>query len=299
LPKTNDVLGAATVERFPKEPQENILYFIEKNAPNLEQWKREIIRIVRKLAQYFHPQMQTKLMNEGFATFTHYHIIQEMYARGLVTDGFMIEFMISHSGVTMQMGFDSKYFNGINPYALGFAMFQDIKRVCEEPNDEDRKWFPEIAGNGTPWETIKWIVENFKDESFVLQFLSPKVMRDFHMFAITDDEQDPMFEVDAIHNDSGYKTVREAVALQYNIGYKIPDIQVYNVDRWGDRSMVLRNYLYHNRPLEQKSAVETLKHVKALWGYNVKLEAVDQQTSEVKMRYDLSNKTLLDIFVTK
>jgi len=61
--------------RFPEEPQENILYFIEKKAPLLESWQRELVRIVRKISQYFYPQKQTQVMNEGWATFWHYHIL--------------------------------------------------------------------------------------------------------------------------------------------------------------------------------------------------------------------------------
>jgi stage V sporulation protein R len=60
--------------RFPPEPQENLLYFIEKNAPLLQPWQREVVRIVRKIAQYFYPQRQTQVMNEGWATFWHYTI---------------------------------------------------------------------------------------------------------------------------------------------------------------------------------------------------------------------------------
>jgi stage V sporulation protein R len=58
----------------PPSPQENLLYFIEKNAPLLEPWQREIVRIVRKIAQYFYPQRQTQVMNEGWATFWHHRL---------------------------------------------------------------------------------------------------------------------------------------------------------------------------------------------------------------------------------
>lgn len=74
------------------EPQENILYFIEKNAPTLPQWKKEIVRIVRRMSQYFYPQIQTKVMNEGFATFMHYHLLHDLREKGLVDEGFMLEF---------------------------------------------------------------------------------------------------------------------------------------------------------------------------------------------------------------
>jgi stage V sporulation protein R len=285
-------------DRFPKEPQENVLYFIEKNAPTMEPWQREIVRIIRKLAQYFYPQMQTQVMNEGFATFTHYNLIQEMYSRGKLTDGFMLEFMQHHTNVVFQPPFDSKYYNGINPYALGFAMYSDIKRICLNPTEEDKRWFPEFAGNPDWIGVTQWAAKNFKDESFISQFLSPKIMRDFRLFVVLDDDRDPMMEISAIHNDSGYKAVRDALSRQYNIGYKIPDIQITNVNRWGDRTMTLRHTMFNNRPLDQKSAISVLKHLERLWGYKIKLESVDAVTGDVKTKFDISNKALLDIFVT-
>jgi stage V sporulation protein R len=94
-------------------PQENILYFLEKSAPRLQLWQREILRIVRQIAQYFYPQRQTKVMNEGCATFVHYEIMNRLYERGLLTEGAMLEFMHSHSSVIYQPrfdeGFDSRY----------------------------------------------------------------------------------------------------------------------------------------------------------------------------------------------
>ncbi len=105
--------------RFPSEPQENILYFIEKHAPLLEPWQREIVRIVRKVSQYFYPQKQTQVMNEGWATFWHYTILNHLYDEGLLSDKFMLEFLHSHTSVVAQPPYNSRYFSGINPYALG------------------------------------------------------------------------------------------------------------------------------------------------------------------------------------
>ena len=89
-------------ERFPKEPEENLLYFIEKNAPLLEPWQREVVRIVRKIAQYFYPQRQTQVMNEGWATFWHYTLLNTLYDEGWLTDGVMIEWLSSHTNVIYQ-----------------------------------------------------------------------------------------------------------------------------------------------------------------------------------------------------
>ncbi|QUJ68269.1 SpoVR family protein [Photobacterium sp. GJ3] len=256
--------------RFPSDPQENILYFIEKHAPLLEPWQREIVRIVRKVSQYFYPQKQTQVMNEGWATFWHYTILNHLYDEGLVTDRFMIEFLHSHTNVVAQPSYNSPYYNGINPYALGFAMFQDIRRICENPTEEDRYWFPDIAGKN--WlDTVHFAMENFKDESFISQFLSPKLMRDFKFFAVDDDDRNNYVEVDAIHNEEGYRAIREKLSSQYNLSNNEPNIQVWNVALRGDRSLTLR-YVPHNRIPLADSYNEVLKHLHRLWGFDVILE---------------------------
>ena len=259
--------------RFPEEPQENLLYFIEKSAPLLEPWQRELVRIVRKVSQYFYPQKQTQVMNEGWACFWHYHILNHLYDEGKVTDRFMLEFLTSHTSVVMQPEYNSPYYNGINPYALGFNMFMDIKRICTNPTDEDREWFPEFAGKD--WlETVHFAMQNFKDESFISQFLSPKIMRDFKLFAINDDEKQNFLNVTAIHNESGYRQLREKLSAQYNLSNLEPNIQVYNADVRGDRSLTLRYVPQNNIPLG-KSTSEVMKHLHRLWGFPVKLEMLE------------------------
>lgn len=259
---------------FPKDPQENLLYFIEKNAPNLENWQREIVRIVRKMAQYFYPQRQTQVMNEGWATFWHYTLLNQMHMEGLVDDGFIIEFLTSHTNVVAQPEFDSEYYSGINPYALGFAMMTDIRRVCENPTAEDKQWLPDIAGSD--WlSTLHYAMKNFRDESFILQFLSPKVIRDFKFFCLQDNDKKTNIEVTAIHDEAGYQQVREQLSQQYNLSHQEPDIQVYKVDLRGDRSITLRHYQNQRKPLN-KNTREVLKHVYRLWGYDVCLETLHE-----------------------
>jgi spore cortex formation protein SpoVR/YcgB (stage V sporulation) len=259
-------------ERFPPEPQENLLYFIEKNAPLLTPWQREIVRIVRKIAQYFYPQRQTQVMNEGWATFWHYTILNQMYDEGLLSDGYMVEFLQSHTNVVYQPPFDSQHYSGINVYALGFALYRDLRRICEHPTSEDRHWFPEIAGSD--WhKTLNFAMRNFKDESFIAQYLSPKVIRDLRLFSIVDDDKKNELEVASIHNDEGYRAVRRALSEQYNLSNNEPDIQVYNVNRRGDRALTLRHVRHTRRPLAD-STDEMLKHVARLWGFTVRLETV-------------------------
>ncbi len=269
--------------RFPSEPQENLLYFIEKHAPLLEPWQREVVRIVRKIAQYFFPQRQTQVMNEGWASFWHYTLLNTLYDEGLLSDSFMMEFLHSHSSVLYQPNYNDPWYNGINPYALGFAMWQDIKRICEHPTDEDRDWFPEIAGSD--WkETFDFAMRNFKDESFIAQFLSPKLMRDFKLFAIEDDDNKDNLEVTAIHEERGFRALRERMSNQYNLGCREPNIQVWDVDVRGDRSLTLRYQPYNRRPLAD-SGSEVMKHIARLWGFTVRLETV-QPDGSAQLTYE-------------
>lgn len=272
IPKKVEGSDASKLPRFPSEPEENLLYFFEKNAPLLESWQREIVRIVRKIAQYFYPQKQTQVMNEGWACFWHYTLLHQLYDEGFVNDGFMMEFLHSHSSVVYQPPFDSKSFSGINPYTLGYNMMQDIRRICENPTPEDYEWFPDIAGSN--WQTtLDHAMRNYKDESFILQFLSPHLIRELKLFSIIDDSEKPTLKVSAIHNEPGYRQIREQLSAQYNLGNREPNIQIYNVDIRGNRSLTLRHFIHNNQPLGEDTE-EVLKHIHTLWGFDVHLESV-------------------------
>lgn len=270
LPKNDDPIKTKK-ERFPKQPEENILYFVEKNSPSLKEWQREIVRIVRKVSQYFYPQGQTKVINEGCATFSHYQIISKMFDEGYLDEGFMQEFYHHHSNVIYQPEFDSKYYSGLNPYTLGFNIFSDIKRMSENPTEEDKKWFPEIAGKGNWSEVFLYIVENFKDETFVLQYLSPKVIRDMKLFLVEDKELDDHYQISDIHNEEGYRNVRKALSENYNRSRYIPDVQVYDVDVYGDRTLTLSYTSINSKDINLHNIDEVLKSISYLWGFDVRL----------------------------
>jgi len=260
-------------------PQENILYFLEKHSPVLETWQREILRIVRTLAQYFYPQKQTKVMNEGCATFVHYYIINELHDQGLITQGAFMEIMHSHTNVVLQPEFDDPRFSGINPYALGFAMMQDIRRICETPTDEDREWFPEFAGDPDWRKVLRDAWANYRDESFIQQFLSPHLIRKFKLFALSDEEDQANLMVSLIHNRAGYKAIRRGLAHQYDLAYQEPDIQVADADLKGDRELKLIHTVRDGIHLHDADKEEVLIHLRRLWGYEVRLDAVEVQSN--------------------
>jgi len=255
-----------------KLPEENLLYFLEKHSPVLKAWQRETLRIVRNLAQYFYPQKQLKVMNEGCATFVHYTIMNLLYDRGLITEGSLLEFIHSHASVIYQPDFDDKRYYGINPYALGYGMMADIRRICEHPTDEDREWFPQFAGTGDYMATLKDAWANYRDESFIEQFLSPKLMRDFRLFGLFDKADNPAYRVASIHNETGYRAVRSSLARQYDIGIAEPNIQVTGADLKGNRTLHLRHKMHRGVPLHLATKELVLAHVERLWGHDVKLE---------------------------
>ena len=266
------------------EPRENILYFIEKNAPHLPAWKREVIRIVRKLSQYFAPQRATKVVNEGWASFCHYYIMSRLYEKGLIDAGSMLEFYSFHAGVLNQHKFSS-----FNPYKLGFSIFMDIKRLAEgghwvldnqervwQPiTDEDRFYFPDLVN--TDWvEATRYAMENFKDETFILQYLSPKVARDMKMFAFNDpDINADDFTITEISNERGFRALRSKLAENYAIENLIPDIQITAVDYKGTRKLILDHFVKNNKPLAVDDAKKVLQYVADLWEYSAVLKTFE------------------------
>ena len=261
----------------PKLPEENLLYFLEKYSPTLKSWQREILRIVRHLAQYFYPQRQTKVMNEGCATFVHYTILNTLYDQGLLTEGAMLEFMASHTAVVFQPEFDDPRYSGINPYALGFGMMADIRRISEKPTGEDREWFPDFAGQGDWRRVLKDAWANYRDESFIEQFLSPKLMRDFKLFALSDTAEAPALTVTAIHDETGYRRLRSTLARQYDIGISDPNIQVTGANLKGNRKLFLEHRMHRGVPLNVSLKAQVMPHIERLWGYEVSLEEVPSE----------------------
>ena len=256
--------------KFPAEPQENIMYFLEKHSPVLESWQRELVRIVRKISQYFYPQRQTKLMNEGWASFVHYYIMNRLWEQGRISDGHYLEFIHSHSGVLTQLSYNHKYYSGFNPYALGFDMFTDIRRICTEPTQEDSEYFPDLVGKN--WiDVCKDAVQNYRDESFIVQFLSPNLMRRWKLFQIDDNHEDDFVVVSNIQDAAGYREIRQTLSKQYSINKWQPKIEIIDANLKGSRELTLL-YTPTNDGKLNSNTNSVIEYIKFLWGYNVVLK---------------------------
>ena len=190
---------------------------------------------MRKISQYFYPQKQTQVMNEGWATFWQNTILNHLYDEGKISDRFMLEVLHSHptwSISPLQQ-----------PVLLGDQTPTPLALPCSRTCVASANTRPRRTDTGSPITLaptgsrhLHFAMQNFKDESFISQFLSPKVMRDMKLFAIDDDDLKNYLKVSAIHNEEGYRLVRSTLSAQYNLSNLEPNIQVYNVAVKGDRS---------------------------------------------------------------
>jgi spore cortex formation protein SpoVR/YcgB (stage V sporulation) len=165
-------------------------------------------------------------------------------------------------------------------------MMSDIRRMCEKPTSEDREYFPEIAGCGDPFGVLRHAWANYRDESFILQYLSPAVIRQFKIFQIADDSSKPSLRVEAIHDEIGYRRIRSALSKQYDLSRREPDIQVVDVDLRGDRCLTLVHYVHDGVLLEEKTCRSVLRYAAYLWGYAVKLLEIEAATDKTLKTYE-------------
>lgn len=273
-------------------PEENLLYFIEKNNRHLKEWEKEVIRIVRKVEQYFYPQRQTKVMNEGWASFIHHHIMTRLHELGYITEGSYLEFLISHAGVIGQYSYVSPYYSGLNPYAMGYSMFSDLKRMCTDPTDQDRLDCPDVASK--EWlPTLTNIMENYRDDSFMLQFLGTKVVNRYKLFGVETTEDDPLYHISEVHDSDDLSGIRDKLHRQYTLEEYLPSIEVHRVTK-PQEGLVLRYKSNEGRMLEETTLRQVLHNIKMLWGDRPAiLEIFNTDTREVVKTYQADEVDLM------
>jgi spore cortex formation protein SpoVR/YcgB (stage V sporulation) len=195
--------------------------------------------------------------------------MNRLYDKGLISEGALLEFLHSHTSVVFQPDFDDPRYSGLNPYALGFAMMEDIKRIAENPTAEDKDWFADFAGCGDYMAVLRNAWANYRDESFIEQFLSPHLMRKLRLFALHDKAGAGAYEVTHIHDERGYRDTRAALARLYDVALCDPNIQVARADLQSSRTLHLTFRPHRGVPLHRTSKEQVHAHIRRLWGHDV------------------------------
>jgi len=254
------------LSRTPVEPQENLLQFIAQYNPYLPEWKRDVIEIVDKQTQYFMPQMETKIMNEGWASYWHHRILNELK----LPQGMHIEFLVRHNQVLRP------HPGGLNPYHLGFVLWHDIERRWNA-GDTGREWTDDspkvdvstLDENDTPGrKKIFEIRESDRDQSFLRRFLTREIMEELHLFQ--HERRGKERVVTKVPDSESWKEVRDNLIKNVGTG-SLPVIKVEDADFGRNRTLYLKHY-HDGRDLQLEYADHTLKHVAKLWEREVVLE---------------------------
>lgn len=224
---------------IPIEEEWNILAFLADQSGFLEDWERELILFVEEDAQYFMPQIRTKIMNEGWASFWHYRLMHELE----LPDETHIPFLKMHNEVVRP------HLGGINPYHLGFYLFQRI----EERHGIEECFIAREALN---------------DESFIRQYLQEEDCEDLNLFSFSLHKKD--YIVDDVSDKEGWKPIKENLIKQVAAN-NIPVISVAGVE---DGNILCLKHEHDGRDLELDYAEHVIHHVQTLWGDIVKLDTI-------------------------
>jgi stage V sporulation protein R len=259
---------APELNRTPVEPDEDILSFIANYNPYLPEWKRDILRIVEAETKYFIPQMETKIMNEGWASYWHYKIVNELD----LPQGLHLEFMVRHNQVLRPTP------GGLNPYHLGFIIWHDIERRWNagetgREHTEDPKYDRETQTdeNLSPGrKKIFEVRESDRDSSFLRRFLTEDIMRELELFQHEKRGKDRV--ITKVSDPDSWQEVKETMIKNVGTG-TIPVIKIEDADYGNKRVLYLKHY-HEGRDLLLEYAEHTLKHVAALWEKEVCLETV-------------------------
>ncbi|MGP4038386.1 SpoVR family protein [Gracilibacillus sp. D59] len=238
---------------FPPHPEKDILLFIEEHSRELEDWQRDILTMMREEMLYFWPQLETKIMNEGWATYWHQRIMRELD----LTSDETVEFASLNASVVQPST------TQINPYYLGVKMFEDIEERYNNPSEEMKRFGAEA---GTGREKIFEVREIESDISFMRNYLTKDLVEkeDLYLFQ----KQGPEYKI----VDKNWEDVRDQlISSRLNGGF--PYLTVDNGDYLRNGELYIRHH-YEGVELDVRYLEKTLPYIYQLWGRDVHIETV-------------------------
>jgi stage V sporulation protein R len=246
------------LKRIPLFPEEDLLLFIRDHNPHLSEWEKDLLTIVHEEAQYFVPQIETKIMNEGWASFWHKKILE---ALDLPQD-LHLEFIVRHTQVLRPAP------GSLNPYHVGMKVWEDIEKRWNNPSAEEIKEFGPRKQNGA--EKMFEVREVERDPSFLRRYLTEELMRELKLFEYKSRGNDQV--VTHVADKDNWRQIKDTLIQNVGTG-SIPVIKVEDSDYKNNRTLLLRHD-HDGRDLQLDYAEKTLQYVQQLWGHDVTMETV-------------------------
>ena len=251
--------------KYPEAPKRDVLAFLIENAP-LEKWQRDVLDIVREESYYFSPQGQTKIMNEGWASYWHSKIMTTR----VLNDSEVIDYADHHSG-TMATGPGR-----LNPYKLGIELFRDIEdrwnrgkfgKEYEECDDyTTKKNWDKQAGLGR--QKIFEVRKLYNDVMFIDAFLTPEFCREHKMFVYDYNERNGLYEI----SDREFKAIKQKLLfLLTNFGQPFIYVEDSN---YRNRGELYLRHQHEGIDLKLDEARDTLRAIHTIWTRPVNLETL-------------------------
>lgn len=239
--------------RFPRRPEKDLLFFIEEYSHALEDWQRDILTMLREEMLYFWPQLETKIMNEGWASYWHARIMRELD----LTSDEAVEFAKLNAQVVQP----SK--QSLNPYYLGLKIFEDIEERYNHPSQE---MIAAGVREGSGRDKMFEVRELESDQSFIRNYLTKELVGREDLFLF--EKQGENYTI----TDKDWKHVRDQlVSMRVNGGF--PYIVVVDGDYQG-RGELLLQHRYEGIELDVPDMEGVLKYLVRLWGKPVHLRTV-------------------------
>jgi len=246
------------LRRVPLVPDADLLLFIRDHNRYLGDWEKDLLTIVHEEAQYFIPQIETKIMNEGWATYWHKRILDNLRLPAEM----QLEFIVRHNQVVRPFP------QGLNPYHVGLRLWEDLRRRYDEPTSEEAEALGPTRPTGT--QQLFEVREADRDVSFLRRHLTETLMRELHLFAYEPKGEDIV--ITKVPDKDGWRDVKET--LLKNVGMRgIPVIHVQDADYNHTRTLYLV-HAHDGRDLHLEYAEKTLSYLHRLWQHDVALETV-------------------------
>ena len=246
------------LNKLPLEPDEDVLLFIRDYNRQYADWERDLLTIVHEEAQYFLPQLETKIMNEGWASFWHKRILEALN----LSQDLHLEFLVRHAQVL------SPSQGSINPYHVGMKVWEDIENRWQNPTEAEIKEYGPRTRDAK--DKLFQVREVERDASFLRRYLTEDLIRELNLYEHRSHGRQRV--VSRVADKENWREIKETLIQNIGTG-TVRTITVEDADYCRNRTLLLKHH-HDGRDLHLEYAEKTLDYVGRLWGHDVALETI-------------------------